>query len=405
VLFLVRSFGFPEGMAATYRLRLLGRALIAQGVRVRVLCTRVTELPDDVRNDRVAGVCDGIPFRYTPGTTIRSASFLLRRYREARGYMMALLEILQLRNQGSLDCVCLAALPRVWAPSVWLMIRILRMRHIPVIADLNEIPRIWWRPSPPWSQRVSPLSGLDGVVSISSWLSELATADAARAHRQLKVVEIPVLVDLQEQTVTPYPTGAKDFVYSASAVYHATVLPLLLRAMQRVWARHPQCRLIVTGWSPSRFPGLGAADPLAEVHDGRILTPGYVARHELLSLYRDSAALLIPMSDDPISRARFPTKIAEYLASARPVVTTKVGEVDRFLVDGESAFMSPPGDADAYAECLIEILDNPTKAAAVGMAGRALTESLFRYEAHGPALLAFISAVCASSSSREKAEG
>jgi len=46
---------------------------------------------------------------------------------------------------------------------------------------------------------------------------------------------------------------------------------------------------------------------------------GFVPRPELLRLYRQSSLLLAPLFDDVRSEARFPTKIAEYLGSGRPV--------------------------------------------------------------------------------------
>ncbi|MEI6727334.1 MAG: hypothetical protein WCN81_14075, partial [Actinomycetes bacterium] len=43
VVFLIRAFGFPQGMAATNRVRLLARGLIEHGVDARVICMRVSE--------------------------------------------------------------------------------------------------------------------------------------------------------------------------------------------------------------------------------------------------------------------------------------------------------------------------------------------------------------------------
>jgi hypothetical protein len=147
VVFLVRSFGFPHGMAATNRLRLLGRALLENGASVRVLCTRASEREGDVRNAEARGYADGIPFLYTTGSTVRSPSFVARRWREARGFVAALGELARLRRRGELDCAYLADLPQGWRPDAWLLRRWLGSLGVPVVAELNELPgEIDWLP-------------------------------------------------------------------------------------------------------------------------------------------------------------------------------------------------------------------------------------------------------------------
>jgi len=58
--------------------------------------------------------------------------------------------------------------------------------------------------------------------------------------------------------------------------------------------------------------------------------------------------------DDERSIARFPTKIGEYLAAARPVVTSSIGEVARYLEDATTAYLAAPGDAPAFGRKIVE---------------------------------------------------
>ena len=75
-------------------------------------------------------------------------------------------------------------------------------------------------------------------------------------------------------------------------------------------------------------------------------------------------------------------------------MTTHVGEVDRYLADGVTAYVSAPGDPVAYGERIATILDDPQAAAAVGGAGRRLAEERFHYSLYGPSLRSFIESVC-----------
>ena len=161
--------------------------------------------------------------------------------------------------------------------------------------------------------------------------------------------------------------------------------------MSEVWIRRPDCRLVVTGMQPSRASNVvSQLEMEAHLHDGSITLAGYLPRAELLSLYSKASALLIPLSDDAASQARFPTKLGEYLASGRPVVSNPVGELGRSVRDGETAFLSPAGDVTAYAARILDVLDDTVSAQAVGQAGKRLAEEKFDYRLQGPLLSAFL---------------
>lgn len=403
VVFLLRSAGFPEGMAATNRVRLMGRALVKQGVAVEVICTRVTERPGSILNRTVAGQRDGIRFLYAAGATVRSDSFVTRRYREIRGFMATLIELRRLQRRGAVDCVYIAEVSKHCTdtvspngrpplrdladqlPTLWLLRAVLRRMGIPLIVELNELPAVVsWLP-PRLSRQISPLSSASAVTPISDWLRDWARSEAARLGATVEVLEIPIVVDIDEQVPAARPNQEAMLVFSVSA-YHDLVASLF-RSMRHVWQRHPDCRLTVTGVAPDIASRIATAEGVeAAVADGRLVFVGYLGRPRLLELYSEATALLVPLQDDLESRARFPTKIGEYLAAARPVVTTAVGEIPRFLSDGDTAYVAATEDPDDFAASVIDVLDDPEKAARVGLAGRELAERLFDFELQGPPL-------------------
>jgi glycosyltransferase involved in cell wall biosynthesis len=394
LVFLIRSFGFPEGMAATNRVRLLGRALIEQGADVRALCMRVSERPGEIRNTAIRGVSpEGISFLYTTGSTVRAPSFIARRLIEARGCVGACRELARLQRRGQLDCAYLAAAPNGWRPSVWLLTRWLRALGVPLVIEFNELPgEMSWLPRP-ISRRLSHLSGMTGAVTISRWLTDWTTAEATRIGRRVAVIDVPIVVDIAEQAPSRNAGEPPTFVYSASPGYGRTVTHIV-RALKIVWQKHPRCRLAITGMKPEAVADLIGREGLQdELDTGLIVNLGYVDRRRLLELYGEAAALLVPLFDDPRSRARFPTKIGEYLASARPVVTTSVGEVERYLHDGQTAFVAQTGDVQAFAAKLVAVLDDPAAAAAIGAAGRRLAEERFQYSLQGPRLRTFLASI------------
>ncbi len=182
---------------------------------------------------------------------------------------------------------------------------------------------------------------------------------------------MPILVDVNEQRPGDYPTGEPLVVFAGSPDYKTTIR-FIFAAMQEVWRVHPECRIAVTGavvGRPAEPTGCGRRMRQTGL-DARVDLVGYLSRPELLELYERAHALLIPLFDDQQSRARFPTKIGEYLAAARPVVTNAVGEIPRYFTDGVDAVVCPPGDPIAFGRAIADLLSDPARAALIGRRGR-----------------------------------
>lgn len=70
----------------------------------------------------------------------------------------------------------------------------------------------------------------------------------------------------------------------------------------------------------------------------------------------------------------------EAMAYGRPVVASRTGGLAEIVVDGETGRLVPPGDPQALAQALEELLGDPRRALWMGEAGRLRFESLFTLE-------------------------
>lgn len=64
-----------------------------------------------------------------------------------------------------------------------------------------------------------------------------------------------------------------------------------------------------------------------------------------------------------------PTVVLEAMAAARPVVASSSGGITDLVEDGETGILVPPGDAAALARALDSLIDDPTRAGAMGRKG------------------------------------
>ncbi|MSR58834.1 MAG: glycosyltransferase family 1 protein [Planctomycetaceae bacterium] len=66
------------------------------------------------------------------------------------------------------------------------------------------------------------------------------------------------------------------------------------------------------------------------------------------------------------------TIMLEAMALGRPVIASRVGGITGILRDGETGLTVPPSDSAALARRILELIDNPARAQAIGAAARRL---------------------------------
>jgi len=97
-----------------------------------------------------------------------------------------------------------------------------------------------------------------------------------------------------------------------------------------------------------------------------------MAHKELPAYYRLADVLVIPSLRDGM-----PNSLLEGMACERAVVASNVGGIPDVLRDGENGVLVPPGDVDALASALLELLSDPTRRAQLGRAARTTVASEF----------------------------
>lgn len=94
-----------------------------------------------------------------------------------------------------------------------------------------------------------------------------------------------------------------------------------------------------------------------------------IPQDQLFEIYDKSIGLLIPLKPDSIQdKARFSQKIAEYVGSKRPIITSSVGEIPYYFKHKESAMLAKYTTED-YAHCMEELILDPLLADCIGQNG------------------------------------
>lgn len=123
-------------------------------------------------------------------------------------------------------------------------------------------------------------------------------------------------------------------------------------------------------WLTGRGPLQGTVEQAAK-HDPRIRYFGFVSRAEYLDMLEQAKVLVNPrLSSRPESPYNFPSKLLEYLASGRLVISTASSDLEEEY--GDKVFLLREETPEALARLIEDVCDRvPAELEAVGARGRA----------------------------------
>lgn len=145
---------------------------------------------------------------------------------------------------------------------------------------------------------------------------------------------------------------------------------VLIEAFQKIHARMPNTRLIITG--SSFFGGAAKTDyeqklvSLAESVSDSIVFTGFLPHDKLRYLYSAVDVVCLPsVWQDPC-----PLVVFESLSSGSCLVASRVGGIPEVVASGEDGILVAPNDADALAGAVCEVLGHPEKKTEMERRGR-----------------------------------
>lgn len=136
----------------------------------------------------------------------------------------------------------------------------------------------------------------------------------------------------------------------------------LVQAAARIRETHPSAKFLIVGDGPLRRSLEEQAQRLS-LQSSLIFTGARRDIPEMLSLMD---IFVLPSS----SREGLGMAIIEAMAMEKPTVATDIGGIPEAVLDGETGLLVRPRDSDALARAIIELIDDPERAKAMGKKGR-----------------------------------
>ena len=148
-------------------------------------------------------------------------------------------------------------------------------------------------------------------------------------------------------------------------------LDFLIENFRAVQARLPGAALLLVGEGPA-LEALRARVQREALH-GQVILTGRVA-HADVPAHLAAMDLTVAPYDAQDGFYFSPLKVVESLAAGRAVVAPRLGQLADLVRDGVTGRLYPPGDGAAFAECLLELLNDRDRLQAMGRAAAAVAQ-------------------------------
>lgn len=198
------------------------------------------------------------------------------------------------------------------------------------------------------------------VACISHFARSQAMLHSDPIHwGKLRIIHCGVTPELYAKNAGNTRTG-KRFIF-VGRLAAVKGLPVLIQAFAKALKSDPDLHLTLVGDGDDRAALETAAAPLGQA----IRFTGYQSQAEVAEILSQSDVLVLPSFAEGV-----PVVLMEAMASAKPVIATRVAGVAELVEDGISGYLVTPGDPEALADKILHFSSDKAERDKMGKAGR-----------------------------------
>lgn len=210
---------------------------------------------------------------------------------------------------------------------------------------------------------------------------ELINFYTKHARQNCSIQKLPMTVDFSRFINMGKNISEKYIAYTGSLSNEKDGVLYLLLAFKAISEKYNDVKLKIAGGKPHEVSKLECYVQKLGL-EGRIELLGMIKSTEIPLLIQNALVLVLPRPDSMQARGGFPTKLGEYLATAKPVIVTSVGEIPDYLNKSEVFFINPDTIENELADMLEFVLSNYNQALKVGQKGKKKAYENFSLEAN-----------------------
>jgi glycosyltransferase involved in cell wall biosynthesis len=144
------------------------------------------------------------------------------------------------------------------------------------------------------------------------------------------------------------------YFISVGNTYFLGGLKVLFQAMAIIQKKRKNIRLIMLGYTDI----LPDVKKYFDLVKESVLLPGTVSYRDVQIYINASEAVILPMEENDIEKARFPIRLGDYLACGKPIISNAVGEVKYVLSKYKCGYIVGIKDSRKMSDLIIGISEN-----------------------------------------------
>lgn len=391
ILLVVSAGAFPFGGAATNRHISYLKGLVELGSQVKVYLLQ-HDKNQSIESKNCKGNFYGIEYEYTSQGLNQQNNLIKKIALKIRSHKIIYRKILieTKRKENMFRILVLTTKPFDVLPYFYLA----KKHKIPIYHERTEYPFInatnLMRKISLWFYLKYLIPRFDGIFVITKALVEYFNK---YLFDQKRIIHIPMTVEVQrfsenKERITEY---GEYIAYCGSMYTDKDGVPDLIKAFNILGESYKNIKLVLIGDNTDKLKFKLNQKYIDESpFNERIYCTGQIDRNDMPKYLNSAKILALARPDNIQAKGGFPTKLGEYLATGKPIVVTKVGEIPDYLIDRESAFLSEPDDPKEFARKLIEVLSNYDFALTVGQKGKNVALNTFSYKVQSAKLFQFL---------------
>lgn len=214
----------------------------------------------------------------------------------------------------------------------------------------------------------------DMVCAPSRKIIDICSGRWLRGLKDVELLEYPIDPAKYEPSTKVWRSGPKQFLFTGRLERRKGV-DVLVQAFDRVARQMPEVELLMVGHDTPTFTVDGKTAhfkeymetlPLAPATKARIRFLGRKTLEELIPIYREAYACLIPSA----SFENFPNSCLEALACGKAVVVTDAGGMVEMAPAKVAGLHVKAGDVDTLADAIRWLAERPEETARLGEGAR-----------------------------------
>ncbi len=376
-LIVIGCLNYPRGSAPSNRVHLYCKAFKAENGFPLVINLKSTYTQQQPTFNYLSRY-DGVPFYYSQQTSIREKKFVKRNINKIKGFLNAFIVVRRIKKTRNIT-VLFFSIPLLYEFIFYLF---LKFNNVPIIREWNEAPEFLRNKKKHPEMRFLFMKHIrlkmyDGIIVISDYLNNYFS----NIYPRNRIFQIPILVDMLRFDGFLVNVDKKDKIvaYIGGMGGDKDGLANLIEAFAIVRKNIKSIQLQLIGSAPEAdITRLKRKIEDLDLNDA-VKFLGSKSSKEIPQFMANADLLVLARPNNIQAEAGFPTKLGEYLASGKPVVITKTGEITKYLTDLESAYLAEPGDVTGFAEKIIFAIKD-VNSNKIGIAGFQVANENFNYK-------------------------